>query len=225
MIGVFDSGHGGLTILDALHRRLPRQGFIYLGDHGNAPYGLRAPDEIYDLTRQGVADLFGLGCTLVILACNTAAAVALRRLQQERHMSVLLITHDLGVVAQIADEVCVMYASHIVERASVRELFANPLHPYTEGLLASVPVPDPHVRREARPVLPGDVPSPSNRPRGCHFHTRCPYAFDRCREVEPKLRTVEMPRLSARSPTAAGTGEPPRPTRAIFSACFSVKSG
>ena len=83
MIGVFDSGHGGLTILDALQHRLPRQGFIYLGDHANAPYGQRDPEEIFDLTRQGVASLFGLGCPLVILACNTAAAVALRRLQQD----------------------------------------------------------------------------------------------------------------------------------------------
>ncbi|MBL8710976.1 MAG: aspartate/glutamate racemase family protein [Rhodospirillaceae bacterium] len=83
MIGVFDSGHGGLTVLSALCQRLPRQGFIYLGDHAHAPYGSRAPGEIVELTRSGVATLFGLGCTLVILACNTAAAVALRRLQQD----------------------------------------------------------------------------------------------------------------------------------------------
>ena len=105
MIGVFDSGHGGLTILDALHRRLPRQGFIYLGDHGNAPYGLRAPDEIYDLTRQGVADLFGLGCTLVILACNTAAAVALRRLQQEWLPKHFPNHRCLGVLVPMIEEI------------------------------------------------------------------------------------------------------------------------
>jgi glutamate racemase len=105
MIGVFDSGHGGLTILDALHRRLPRQGFIYLGDHGNAPYGLRAPDEIYDLTRQGVADLFGLGCTLVILACNTAAAVALRRLQQEWLPKHFPHHRCLGVLVPMIEEI------------------------------------------------------------------------------------------------------------------------
>lgn len=105
MIGVFDSGHGGLTILDALHRRLPRQGFIYLGDHGNAPYGLRSPDEIYDLTRQGVADLFGLGCTLVILACNTAAAVALRRLQQEWLPKHFPNHRCLGVLVPMIEEI------------------------------------------------------------------------------------------------------------------------
>ncbi len=82
-IGVFDSGHGGLTILRGLIDRLPRQTFIYLGDHANAPYGPRPPAEILALTQAGIERLFGLGCRLVILACNTAAAVALRRLQQD----------------------------------------------------------------------------------------------------------------------------------------------
>ena len=82
MIGVFDSGSGGLTVLRALVERLPDQRFVYLGDHGHAPYGERSPDEVYGLTCAGVSRLFGLGCSLVILACNTAAAVALRRLQQ-----------------------------------------------------------------------------------------------------------------------------------------------
>lgn len=83
MIGVFDSGHGGLTILRALVRHLPDRDFVYLGDHAHAPYGERAPAEILDLTRTAVAALFGQGCRLVILACNTAAAIALRTLQQE----------------------------------------------------------------------------------------------------------------------------------------------
>ena len=83
VIGIFDSGHGGLTVMRALVERLPRQGFIYLGDHADAPYGGRPPAEILDLTRAGVETLFGLGCRLVILACNTAAAVALRPLQQQ----------------------------------------------------------------------------------------------------------------------------------------------
>jgi glutamate racemase len=82
-IGVFDSGHGGLTILRGLTDRLPRQSFIYLGDHAYAPYGSRPPADILALTQAGVERLFALGCRLVILACNTAAAVALRRLQQD----------------------------------------------------------------------------------------------------------------------------------------------
>lgn len=105
MIGVFDSGHGGLTILEALQQRLPRQGFIYLGDHGNAPYGQRTPDEIFALTRQGVATLFGLGCTLVILACNTAAAVALRRLQQEWLPQHFPHHRCLGVLVPMIEEI------------------------------------------------------------------------------------------------------------------------
>jgi glutamate racemase len=82
-IGVFDSGHGGLTVLRGLIDRLPRQPFIYLGDHANAPYGPRSGPEIYELTRRSVEQLFKLGCGLVVLACNTASAVALRKLQQE----------------------------------------------------------------------------------------------------------------------------------------------
>lgn len=82
MIGVFDSGHGGLTVLHALTERLPRESFTYLGDHGNAPYGPRPEEEIYALTLAAVERLFDEGCLLVLLACNTASAIALRRLQQ-----------------------------------------------------------------------------------------------------------------------------------------------
>lgn len=82
MIGVFDSGSGGLTVMRALEHALPTESFIYLGDHGNAPYGNRSPADIYDLTLRGIERLFGLGCSLVIIACNTAAATGLRQLQQ-----------------------------------------------------------------------------------------------------------------------------------------------
>jgi glutamate racemase len=83
MIGFFDSGHGGLTILHEVAAALPRERFVYLGDHANAPYGGRSGPEIYELTRRAVERLFGIGCGLVILACNTASAIALRRLQQQ----------------------------------------------------------------------------------------------------------------------------------------------
>ena len=82
MIGVFDSGHGGLTVLRALAERLPERGFVYLGDHANAPYGDRDAEEVYRLTIENIERLFRMDCRLVILACNTAAAVALRRLQR-----------------------------------------------------------------------------------------------------------------------------------------------
>lgn len=83
MIGVFDSGHGGLTVLGALLRRFPTQSFVYLGDHGNAPYGNRPAGDVIDLTRHSCETLFGLGCRLVVLACNTATCVAARPLQRE----------------------------------------------------------------------------------------------------------------------------------------------
>src|SRR5258708_2432429 len=83
MIGVFDSGYGGLTILDALKKKLPDYSYIYLGDNAHAPYGPKTDQEIFELTKQGVEQLFQKGCSLVILACNTASASALRKLQQE----------------------------------------------------------------------------------------------------------------------------------------------
>src|SRR3546814_15645675 len=82
MIGVFDSGHGGLTVLQVLTQRLPEESFIYFGDHANAPYGPRPEEDIYALTLAAVERLFAEGCRLVLLACNTASAIALRRLQQ-----------------------------------------------------------------------------------------------------------------------------------------------
>jgi len=101
MIGVFDSGHGGLTVLAALLRRFPSQSFVYLGDHGNAPYGNRPAGEVIDLTRRSCETLFGLGCRLVVLACNTATCVAARPLQREwLPVSAYAGTHNiLGIAA------------------------------------------------------------------------------------------------------------------------------
>jgi oligopeptide/dipeptide ABC transporter ATP-binding protein len=108
-------------------------------------------------------------------------------LQREFGLSYLFIAHDLAVVEHISHRVAVMYLGRIVELTSTQELFSNPLHPYSEALLAAVPVPDPTVQRK-RLILAGDVPSPIKLPAGCRFHTRCPYAFDRCRVEEPKLK-------------------------------------
>ena len=110
-------------------------------------------------------------------------------LQQEKRLSYLFIAHDLAVVEHISHRVAVMYLGRIVEYADKRTLFLKPLHPYTEALLAAVPVPNPKLKR-ARRVLSGDVPSPMNPPPGCAFHTRCPYVEPRCRTEAPHLQEV-----------------------------------
>jgi oligopeptide/dipeptide ABC transporter ATP-binding protein len=111
-------------------------------------------------------------------------------LQRRHDFSYLFIAHDLAVVAHISHRVAVMYLGRIVEIAEKSELFANPRHPYTQALLASVPVADPKARR-LTPLLDGDVPSPINPPSGCAFHTRCNYAMERCRLETPSLIEID----------------------------------
>jgi peptide/nickel transport system ATP-binding protein len=113
----------------------------------------------------------------------------LQELQDRLGMAIVIITHDLGVVAEMADEIAVMYAGRIVERAPARELFARPQHPYTWGLLKSIPRLD-NPREEDLTPIPGRPPSLINRPSGCHFHPRCPYVQDEHRRVDPVLTRV-----------------------------------
>jgi peptide/nickel transport system ATP-binding protein len=113
----------------------------------------------------------------------------LAELKDRLGMAIMLITHAMGVVAEVAQRVVVMYAGMVVEEASVEELFANPRHPYTQALLASVPIADPKAKRLA-PMIDGDVPSPINPPSGCAFHTRCRYAMDRCKTERPVLQAA-----------------------------------
>ena len=120
----------------------------------------------------------------------------LQDLQQELGLAYLFISHNLGVVHHIADRVAVMYLGRIVELAGRNDLFARPLHPYTRALLTAIPRPDPS-QKLARQLSAGDVPSPLNPPPGCHFHTRCPFAIDRCRTEVPALRSVAEGQLSA----------------------------
>jgi oligopeptide/dipeptide ABC transporter ATP-binding protein len=110
-------------------------------------------------------------------------------LQREKRLSYLFIAHDLAVVEHISHRIAVMYLGRIVEYAEKKTLFTQPRHPYTEALLAAVPVPNPKLRREKR-LLQGDVPSPINPPPGCTFHTRCPYVQDRCRQEVPALKEI-----------------------------------
>jgi peptide/nickel transport system ATP-binding protein len=115
----------------------------------------------------------------------------LRQLQNELGMSILIITHDLGIVAEMADDVAVMYASKVVEHAPVKELFANPLHPYTVGLFKSRPEPG-KPKTEKLSTITGMVPSPLHFPAGCKFHPRCPYNDGaRCATEEPELREIK----------------------------------
>jgi peptide/nickel transport system ATP-binding protein/oligopeptide transport system ATP-binding protein len=118
----------------------------------------------------------------------------LRTLRNEMNAGVILVTHDLGVVADLADRVVVMYAGRVVEQGTLDQLFYDPLHPYTWGLLGSITRVDSN-RSERLPAIPGSPPSLLRPPEGCHFRPRCPFAFDKCTEV---------PELIARAPEAPG---------------------
>ena len=117
-------------------------------------------------------------------------------LQEEFGLAYLFVSHDLGVVEHIGHRIAVMYLGKVVELADKQTLFREPQHPYSQALIAAAPVPNPRARRE-RLVIEGDVPSPLNPPAGCRFHTRCPFATDRCRSEEPQLKQVAQGHLVA----------------------------
>ena len=115
----------------------------------------------------------------------------LSRLREQRGLTYVFIAHDLAMVKHLSDNVGVMYLGRLVELAPSTELYKNPLHPYTEGLLSAIPIPDPRLERERkRIVLQGEVPSPVNPPKGCRFQTRCRHVKPVCREEDPKLKQV-----------------------------------
>jgi oligopeptide/dipeptide ABC transporter ATP-binding protein len=117
-------------------------------------------------------------------------------LQEEFGLAYLFVSHDLGVVEHIGHRIAVMYLGKVVELADKQTLFREPQHPYSQALIAAAPIPNPRARRE-RMVIEGDVPSPVNPPSGCRFHTRCPFATDRCRSEEPQLRQIAQGHLVA----------------------------
>jgi oligopeptide transport system ATP-binding protein len=115
----------------------------------------------------------------------------LRKLQKELNLTYLFISHDLSIVRYISDRVGVMYLGSLVEVADAQELYLNPIHPYTQGLLSAIPVPDPHVESEREYItMDGEVPSPVDVPEGCRFATRCKYATDECRKSCPSLQDI-----------------------------------
>jgi oligopeptide/dipeptide ABC transporter ATP-binding protein len=164
------------------------------------------PHQLSGGMRQRIMIAMALACRPELLIADeptTALDVTIQaqildlmaKLQEELNMAVLLITHDLGVVAEVCDDVVVMYAGRIVEQGSVRQIFTQPRHPYTAGLLRSIPKLG-H-KTEYLPTIEGSVPSLANLPKGCRFQSRCPMAVDICRQAEPPLVKVGEGHLSA----------------------------
>ena len=165
------------------------------------------PHELSGGMKQRVMLAIGLSCSPSLLIADeptTALDVTiqaqilalLRRLRRELDLTILLITHDLGVVAENADRVGVMYAGRLVEEAPVRDLFRDPSHPYTRGLLQAMPGRSEPGTRRLR-TLPGGVPDPANPPPGCRFHPRCSEAFEPCPTRDPADTTLEGDRRVA----------------------------
>src|SRR3990170_4127920 len=155
--------------------------------------------------RAGIARTLAVNPTLIIadepisaLDVSIQAQVInlLEDLQEQFDLTYLFIAHDLRVVEHISDRVAVMYLGQIVELSDSQELYAKPLHPYTEALLSAIPIPDPTTKRQ-RIILKGEIPSPINPPSGCVFHTRCIYAQERCRIEVPLLIPRRNGRLAA----------------------------
>ncbi len=167
--------------------------------------GGRWPHEFSGGQRQRICIARALAADPDLIICDEAVSALdvsvkaqivnlLQDLQKELGLALLFISHDLAIVEHMTHRVAVMYLGKIVELAERRELFSDPMHPYTKALLSAVPVPDPQ-KKTQRTVLQGDVPSPIKRPGGCHFHTRCPVALERCKTEAPAQTVLASGRM------------------------------